>query len=71
VIYKGLTVGQGRLDLLVDKKLIIEIKTVEALAPIHTAHAISYLKATGHALSQIINFNTTILKDGIRRVIRS
>jgi len=43
--YKGVAIGQGRLDLLVQEKLIVEIKTVETLAPIHKAQAISYLKS--------------------------
>ncbi|MGD0388111.1 MAG: GxxExxY protein [Tepidisphaeraceae bacterium] len=71
VVYKGVAIGQGRLDLLVQGELIVEIKTVEALAPIHTAQAISYLKATGHQLALLINFNAAILKDGIKRIILS
>jgi GxxExxY protein len=64
-------IGQGRIDLLVTGKLIIEIKTVETLAPIHKAQAISYLKATGLQLALLINFNAAVLKDGIKRVVRS
>ena len=71
VVYKGVGTGQGRLDLLVKGKLIVEIKTVEQLAPIHTAQVISYLKATGLQLALLIKFNTAILKDGIKRAIRS
>jgi GxxExxY protein len=71
VIYKGVAIGQGRLDLLVNGKLIIEIKAVESLAPIHTAQAISYLKATGHQLALLINFNSMTLKDGVKRIVRS
>jgi len=71
IAYKGVSIGQHRLDLLVEGKLIVEIKTVESLAPIHSAQAISYLKATGHHLALIINFNTTVLKDGIKRIIRT
>jgi GxxExxY protein len=71
IFYKGVAIGQGRLDLLVKENLIIEIKTVESLAPIHSAQAISYLKATGHRLALLINFNTAILKDGIKRIVRS
>jgi GxxExxY protein len=71
VVYKGVAIGQGRLDLLVQGKLIVEIKTVETLAPIHRALAISYLKATGHSLALLINFNTAVLKDGIKRIILS
>jgi GxxExxY protein len=69
LFYKGIAVGQGRLDLLVAGKLIIEIKSVEAFSPIHKAQAISYLKATGHQLALLINFHAAVLKDGIKRVI--
>lgn len=71
VMYKGTAIGHGRMDLLVQDKLIVEIKTVEALGPIHKAQAISYLKATGYRLALLINFNSAILKDGIKRVIQS
>jgi GxxExxY protein len=71
LIYKGVAIGQSRLDLLVQTKLIVEIKTVDTLAPIHKAQAISYLKATGYQLALLINFNAALLKDGIKRVILS
>ena len=69
--YKGHAVGKSRLDLLVEKKLIIELKTVEKLAPIHQAQAISYLKATGLELALLMNFNVSMLKLGIKRVVLS
>jgi GxxExxY protein len=71
ITYKTVTVGRNRLDLLVQGKLIIEIKTVDSLAPIHSAQVISYLKATGYHLALLINFNAPVLKDGIKRIIRS
>ena len=71
VDYKGHAVGEGRLDLLVDGCLIVELKEVEALAPIHTAQVISYLKATQLPLGLLINFNVPLLKEGIKRVILS
>jgi GxxExxY protein len=71
LIYKGIAIGQSRVDILIQGKLIVEIKTVETLAPIHKAQAISYLKATGHRLVLLINFNTAALKDGIKRIILS
>src|SRR5438093_5302901 len=67
--YKGHPVGEGRLDLLVDGCLIVELKAVDALAAIHTAQALSYLKATGHHLALIINFNVPMLTSGLRRVV--
>ena len=71
VQYKGERVGEGRMDLLVKDVLIVELKTVDTLAPIHKAQTISYLKATGLKLALLINFNVPVLKDGIKRVILS
>jgi GxxExxY protein len=68
VDYKGRTVGEGRLDILVDNLLVVELKAVDSLQRIHTAQTISYLKTTGHKLALLVNFNTTVLKDGIKRV---
>jgi GxxExxY protein len=67
--YKGQPVGESRLDLLVESCLVVELKAVETLAPIHTAQVISYLKATEHKLGLLINFNVPILRDGIKRII--
>ena len=69
--YHDQSIGEYRLDLLVDGKLIVEIKTVEQLAPIHHAQLLAYLKATSKQLGLLINFNTTILKHGIKRVVLS
>ena len=71
VSYKTHTVGDARLDLLVDEALVVELKAVEQLAPIHMAQVISYLKATGHRLALLITFNVAHLRYGIRRVIQS
>lgn len=69
VDYKGHSVGESRLDLLVGGQLVTELKAVEALAPIHSAQVISYLKTTGHLLGLLINFNVCCLKDGVKRVV--
>ena len=69
VDYKGHSVGESRLDLLVGGQLVTELKAVEALAPIHSAQVISYLKTTGHPLGLLINFNVCDLKDGVKRVV--
>ena len=69
--YKGHAVGEGRLDLLVDGCLAVELKAVDALAPIHKAQLISYLKATGLHLGLLINFSVPVLKQGIKRVVLS
>jgi GxxExxY protein len=71
VNYKGVKVGEGKLDLLVENRLIVELKAVEALAPIHRAQVLSYLKATKLQLGLLINFNAPILRDNIKRVILS
>lgn len=68
--YKGQPVGESRLDLLVDDRLIVELKAVEALHPIHHAQVINYLKATGFELGLLLNFNVVKLKDGgIKRIV--
>lgn len=69
VDYKGNNVGEGRLDFLVANEVIVELKAVEALAPIHTAQVISYLKSLKKELGLLINFNVPILKEGLRRII--
>jgi GxxExxY protein len=69
VEYKGHIVGESRLDLIVERRLIVELKTVERLAPIHRAQVVSYLKATGLHLALLINFNEVVLRNGIRRII--
>jgi GxxExxY protein len=69
--YKGKLVAEGRLDMLVGGKLIVELKVVESLNPVHRAQAIAYLQATQLQLALLINFNVTILKDGIKRVVKT
>ena len=67
--YKAHVVGEGRIDLLVDELLIVELKAVDALLPLHTAQLLSYLKATGKRLGLLINFNAEVLRDGLKRVV--
>ncbi|WP_394837464.1 GxxExxY protein [Pendulispora rubella] len=71
VAYKGKTVGEARLDLLVGECLIVELKAVEAIAPIHVAQVISYLKACRLAVGLLISFNVPVLRRGIKRVIHT
>lgn len=67
--YRGRVVGAGRIDLIVRGRLIVEIKSVAELSPIHTAQVIGYLRATGLMLALLINFNVVRLKDGgVKRV---
>ena len=67
--YRGRSVGEGRIDLLVDGCLVVELEAVETILPIHEAQALSYLKATGHPVGLLINFNVVALRRGIRRVV--
>ena len=71
VPYKDKKVGEGRVDFLIDGRLVVELKAVDKLIPIHTAQVISYLKATGRGLGLLINFNEKLLRSGIQRVILS
>lgn len=68
--YKGYSIGEGRLDFLIDQKVILELKAVESIAAIHTAQVLSYLKMTGLKVGIIINFNVTSLRSGIKRIVR-
>ncbi len=58
-----------RIDLLVENKVVIEIKSVEALNDVHMAQTLTYMKLGNHKLGLLINFNVTLLKNGIRRII--
>ena len=69
VIYGNLTLDAGyRLDLLVDQSLIIEIKSVDTFAPIHSAQLLTYLKLSKIRLGLLMNFNVLLFKDGIKRI---
>lgn len=70
VPYKDIQIEGQRLDLLVGGRVIVELKALEAIAPIHQAQLLSYLKATKLRLGLLINFNVSILKDGIKRLVR-
>jgi GxxExxY protein len=69
VRYKGRPIGEGRVDLLVRDSVVVELKAVEKLAPIHQAQLMSYLKAMRCRIGLLINFRERLLKDGIRRVV--
>lgn len=71
VEYKGREVGTGRIDLLVERCVIVEIKAVEQLNEVHVAQALSYLKATGLALALLINFKVPVLLRGVKRIARN
>jgi GxxExxY protein len=68
--FKGVKLDAGyRLDIWVERKLILEVKSVEALHPIHTAQLLTYLKLTGSRLGLLVNFNEKLVRDGIRRIV--
>jgi len=71
VIYKGNAIGEGRADLLIGGELLVELKAVDQVAPIHKAQVISYLKAMQLHLGLLINFNVAVLRDGVQRVVLS
>ena len=70
VRYKSMVIQAGlRLDLWVDKSLIIELRTVERILGVHHAQLLTYLKLTGNRLGLLFNFNTKRMKEGIKRII--
>jgi len=70
VVYGDLKMEVGyRLDLLVENSVIVEIKAIDALASIHTAQVLTYLRFSGVRLGYLINFNTVLLKNGLRRLV--
>jgi len=69
LIYEDVNLEIGyRIDLVVENKVIIEVKSVEALNDVHLAQVLTYLKLTNYKLGMLINFNVTLIKNGIRRV---
>lgn len=71
VLYRDKIIGEHRLDLLVAGELVVELKAVGAIGDAHVAQTMSYLKAGAFQLGLILNFNTRIMRDGIRRVVLS
>lgn len=70
VIYKDIRLDCGyRMDLVVDNKVVIEIKSTERLQPIHDAQILTYLRLSNYKIGLLMNFNTTLLKDGLRRFV--
>ena len=70
VVYGDVRMDVGfRLDLLVEKSVVVEIKSIDALASIHTAQVLTYLRFSGVRLGYLINFNTSLLKHGLRRLV--
>ncbi|MGM0503854.1 MAG: GxxExxY protein [Bacteroidota bacterium] len=72
VIWKELEMKLGfRADLIVENKVIVELKSVETIAPVHPKQLLTYLKLTGLKLGLLINFNENLIKDGITRIVNN
>lgn len=72
LVYKEIKMDCGyRLDLRIERKVIIEIKSIKTLAPIHFAQTLTYLRLSGCKLGLLINFNTVKLKDGVHRIVNN
>ena len=70
VVYQGIQLSAAyRVDYIVENCLVVEIKCVEKVLPVHRAQVLSYLKLTGHKLGLLLNFNAPHMRDGIHRVI--
>jgi len=70
VVYRGVKLELGyRMDLLVEDLVVVEIKSVYGISPVHQAQILSYLKLSGKSIGQLINFNVVHLKDGIKRFV--
>lgn len=70
LIYEDVRLDCGyRMDLVIEKKIIVEVKSVDALTDIHLAQILTYLKLSNNRFGLLINFNVTLLKDGIKRVV--
>jgi GxxExxY protein len=70
VTYKAVRLDCGyRLDLLVEERLVVELKTVERLMPVHDAQLLSYLRLGGYRAGLLLNFNVSVLKDGLKRIV--
>jgi GxxExxY protein len=70
VVYKGHVLHGSRIDLIVESKLVLEIKAVSQLEEIHGSQVVSYLRATGLRAGLLANFNAVVMKAGIRRIVR-
>jgi len=70
VTYRGVKVDCGyRIDFLVEQKVVVELKAVERLLPLHDAQLLSYLRLSGYKVGLLINFNVQVLRNGIRRLV--
>ena len=72
VVYESIKLDAGyRIDLMIERKVIIELKAVESITDVHLAQVLTYLRLSGCRLGLLINFNVTLLKNGMRRVVNN
>ncbi|GAB2582038.1 GxxExxY protein [Spirosoma areae] len=72
IVYESIKLDAGyRVDLIIERKLIIELKAVEVLTDVHLAQVMTYLRLSGCRLGLLVNFNVTLLKNGMRRVVNN
>ena len=72
VVYNEIKMELGfRADIIVENKVIIELKSIDAIAPVHSKQLLTYLKLTGLKLGLLINFNEALIKDGIKRIVNN
>ena len=72
VLYDNIKMELGfRADIIIENKVIIELKSIEAIAPVHTKQLLTYLKLTGIKLGLLVNFNEALIKDGIKRIVNN
>jgi len=70
VVYKGIKLECGyRMDIVVEERVVLELKSIESIAPVHEATVLTYLRLSDNRLGLLINFNVSILKDGVRRFV--
>jgi GxxExxY protein len=69
VVYKGHAIGEYRLDLIVADSVVVEIKSVERFDPIFESQVLTYLRVTGKKVGRLMNFNSRLLRDGIKRYV--
>ena len=69
ILYKERAIGDYRLDLLVEDQVVVEVKAVERFDPIFEAQVLTYLRATGKRVGLLVNFNSRLLKDGVKRFV--
>jgi GxxExxY protein len=70
IVYKEVVLECGyRMDLVIDRCLVVEVKAIERLNPIHEAQLLTYLRLSGHRIGLLMNFHSVLLKDGLRRLM--